>query len=122
LSPNEKGEWHRRYSSKRYIQEAGDLLGADLVILNFGQHLSGIICFYGDDWGEPDFTPLVLENPRWSGKGELNFEVIYDGKSAKYSLAISGHSAKLARTDLADQPPGEHMLLILQRDLFPLSK
>jgi len=88
LSPLEKSELKtsetRRYSNAHYYEEAGDLVGADLLLFSENGDLTGVAGFYVGYWGEPDHVPLFVSNIKKSPDGNFVFHLSFEGKSKEY--------------------------------------
>jgi len=74
----------QRYSNAEYNEDAGDLVGADLILLSENEGSTGVMSFYVGYWGEPGHVPLFVSNVRKSRDGNFAFSLSFEAKSKEY--------------------------------------
>lgn len=105
LSPRDGTLKLTRFSNRSFVNETGDLLGADVIVIDDRGKLSGVICFYEDHWGEPRFVPLAMQQfVTEKATGVMRFHIAFRGGMASYELRSSPRSATLKRLD-----PPQHL-------------
>jgi len=101
-----------RFSNSRYIEEAGDVVGAELVLFFTGGQNAGLIKFNESYWGEPVFMPLALSNIRIISSQKIEFELrLGDEGTGKYTMTRHGDAMILKRLDVPTVPGSECKLL-----------
>jgi hypothetical protein len=89
------------YSSMKFIEESGDIIGSEIWIASHQQKAIGFIVFYDSYWGDEVIQrPLVMDRLRRTANG-WSFEIesfgIQGRKTAKYRLQSTRDGATLER-------------------------
>jgi len=85
----------KHYSNAEFIQESGDVTGAEIWIASTATDMFGFIVFYESFWGEPVQVPLAME--KMSRKGASIIFDLHTPAARGYKLILSDNRAKLFR-------------------------
>jgi len=108
-----------RYSNVRYVEESGDLVGAELLLFRMDRGISGLVTFYESYWGEPVFASLPLRSVRVNGSQTVEFELKLEEGIGKYIATRKKAIVTLRRTDMPSAPNAEVVELLKQPHLLP---
>jgi len=89
------------YSSMKFIEESGDIMGSEIWIASHQEKAIGFIVFYDSYWGDETIQrPLVMDRLSRTASG-WSFEIesfgIQGRKTAKYRLQTTRDGATLER-------------------------
>ena len=87
------------YSNVKYIEESGDLVGKEVILIQTSEGLAGILTSYE---GEPS-DPYALTNAEVSGKS-LRFAIQTRNGTENYEGLFSANRIKLKRVDIQNLP------------------
>jgi len=109
-----------RYSNVRYVEESGDLVGAELLLFYMDRQISGLVTFYESYWGEPVFVSLPLQSARINGDQIVEFELKLEERGiGRYIATRKKDAMTLLRTDMPSAPNAEGVKLLRQPYLLP---
>jgi hypothetical protein len=109
-----------RYSNVKYMEETGDPVGVELLLLLTDTQKAGLIKFNESYWGEPEFVALVLSNIRIFSDHKLEFELkLEDGEIGRYVATRKKDAITLRRIDIPSAPGAEVVRLPRQPRLLP---
>jgi hypothetical protein len=96
------------YSNAEFIQESGDVIGAEIWIVSTGKEMTGFVVFYESYWGEPVQIPLAMKRIGKAGT-TITFD-LHVPTTRGYKLVLSAKRAKLFR--LGEEKPSEAVVLV----------
>jgi hypothetical protein len=109
-----------KFSNVEYLEDAGDLVGCELLIFHVTGRPSGIVVFYVGYWGEPIYTSLPLLNVHADADRTIEFELKLLKGIGKYRLTPSkGKELILLRRDALFHSEAEPIKLAMQSHLLP---
>lgn len=88
-----------RFSNVHYVEDSGDLVGAELILVRRPNRCIGLVTFYESYWGEPTLVPLSLGDLRCSAT-RLRFKLKVGERTGVYVVRINGERAILNRKDV----------------------
>ena len=97
------------YSNAEFIQESGDIIGAEIWVASTRRSAIGFVVFYESYWGEPTQVPLAMEELR-RDSSTLAFE-LQTPETNRYHLKTAPGKATLSRSD---QPKSTESSILLK--------
>ncbi len=92
------------YSNVQYVEEGGDLVGEDLILIPYQEELIGIFTSY-----ENEMIPYAVNIKQ--SKNKIKFNIKTDDGEQNFQGLISARSIKLWRNDMKADPEAEPMIL-----------
>jgi hypothetical protein len=108
-----------RYSNVRYIQETGDLKGAELLIFRSNRQLAGLIVFYEGYWGEPVFVGIPLSEIHSPTRQKVEFRLKLHAGVGLYSASRVHGTLVLRRVGIAPAQDAKGISLVRQPHFLP---
>jgi hypothetical protein len=75
------------YSNATYVEEGGDMVGAELWLIRTLDGPAGMIVFYEGYWGEPVRVPLAMSGVSVH-EGAIDFQLRLPGQLGRYRLTM----------------------------------
>ena len=98
------------YSNVQFVEEAGDLVGQEVILISAGNQLVGVFTSY-----ESEIIPFSFY-PKQVGK-KVEFEIITASGTEQFKGFISPKKIQIRRTDADADPKSEPMILPRKKGL-----
>lgn len=116
------GDRSARYSNAYYNREAGDMVGAEVMLFPDGDSTKGVMYFFMGYWGEPTLSPLWIEDFKRTGEGNYSFSLVLDHKSTEYRAKMSLNRLAISPAQTTLEWEEKEVTLKKQSELFPKLK
>jgi len=109
-----------RYSNIEYVEQAGELLGAEVILFRESSQIRGVITFYGHYWGQFTYSPLLLTKVSEEGTNRIGFVLHSRLGSRTFSMTLSREAAILSPKHLESwEEPSRLFLKKVESSLPP---
>lgn len=116
--PRTNGKWTGRYENIEYVEDAGELVGAELILLSDSGPYRGMLTFYGSSWVLSTYQPLLLTDVKDLGPNKSEFVLRWRG-TRSFSLTFSRLKTVVSPTSRESWELPRSVTLKRNKDLFP---